>query len=88
MVNRAMGRPNVEIIVLRIDGVMQNLRAPGNNWCSRCAMYVAKVLEELLFVNLIEGIGGELSSLEYSLRRITARVWPDEFGLTTHSGAR
>ena len=29
-VNRATGRPNVEIIVLRIDGVMQNLRAPGN----------------------------------------------------------
>jgi hypothetical protein len=36
MVNRAMGRPNVEIIVLRIDGVMQNLRAPGN----RLALFI------------------------------------------------
>jgi hypothetical protein len=67
-----MGRPNVEIIVLRIDGVMQNLRAPGNNWCSRCAMYVAKVLEEVLFVNLVQGAGGDLSPLEYQLRRIAA----------------
>jgi len=30
-------------------------------------MHVAKVLEELLFVNLLQGNGGDLSSLEHSL---------------------
>jgi hypothetical protein len=35
-----------------------------------CAMHVAKVLEELLFVNLIQGAGGDLSPLEYLLRPV------------------
>jgi len=32
-----------------------------------CAMHAAKVLEELLFVNLLQGNGGDLSPLEHSL---------------------